>query len=314
MEKFYDKPLNISLRNERQCKAIFKALNNKTRRDILRLLSKKGPLSIQSISFNLDLPLSTISEHVSILLKSGVISSFKKNSERGQTKIVFRQYDKIDISLNDYADNLIETDNTIMEIPIGSYSGFDIHQLCGMVCNEGYIGSRDSSLCFHHSERFKAQLIWFDYGYLEYKIPLDCLTKKEIFSFSFSLELCSEAPGYNENWKSDIFFEINDQEIGYFTSQGDYGRRRGKLTPSWWSGDVTSYGVLKQIEVNEDGSFIDGIKVSDITIYDLNIEANKVLKLRFGVKENAKNRGGLNLFGDSFGDYPQHIILIISYR
>lgn len=87
MEKFYDKPLNISLRNERQCKAIFKALNNKTRRDILRLLSKKGPLSIQSISFNLDLPLSTISEHVSILLKSGVISSFKKILNVGKQKL-----------------------------------------------------------------------------------------------------------------------------------------------------------------------------------------------------------------------------------
>lgn len=312
MEKYYDKVLSISLKNERKCSVVFKALSNKSRRDILRLLSKKGPLNIQSIAFNLDLPISTVSEHVSILLKSGIISFFKKTSERGQRKVVFRQFDKIDFSINDYADHLMKANNTLIEIPIGSYSSFDVHELCGMVCSEGYIGSRDNKTCFYESDRFKAQLIWFDYGYLEYKIPINDMVHKEVSSISFSLELCSEAPGYNENWKSDIFFEVNGHFIGYFTSQGDYGARPGKLTPTWWSSDCTTYGVLKKVDINIDGSFIDGVKVSNVNIYDLGVTNSDILILRFGVKENAKNRGGLNLFGDSFGDYPQHIVLIIT--
>ena len=52
-------------------------------------------------------------------------------------------------------------------------------------------------------------------------------------------------------------------------------------------------------------------KVSNVTINDLNLYENDIFIIKLGVKENAKNRGGVNLFGDCFGDYPQNIVLSI---
>lgn len=69
--------------------------------------------------------------------------------------------------------------------------------------------------------------------------------------------------------------------------------------------------MLKCVEVKKDGSYINGEKVSNVTINDLNLYENDIFIIKLGVKENAKNRGGLNLFGDSFGDYPQNIVLSI---
>jgi predicted transcriptional regulator len=35
--------------------------------------------------------------------------------------------------------------------------------------------------------------------------------------------------------------------------------------------------------------------------------------VRVGVKENAANVGGINIFGREFGNYPQDILLRIDY-
>ena len=309
MEKVFEKILSISLKNEKKCSVIFKILANKTRRDILRLLAD-GHRSIQNIAFELDLPLSTVSEHVSLLIKTGLVSVVKKVSNRGQTKIISIQFESFVLDMtNDFKSATLKKDFTI-DIPIGSYTSFCVNKLCGMISNDGYIGERDNKNCFYSIDRFSAQLIWFDYGYLEYKVPLKKEYLTNVNSIMLTLEICSEAPAFDENWKSDIFFEFNNVNIGFFTSFGDYGARRGKLTPKWWS-NCTSYGMLKCIEVKKDGSYINGEKVSNVTINDLNLYENDIFIIKLGVKENAKNRGGLNLFGDCFGDYPQNIVLSI---
>ena len=97
-----------------------------------------------------------------------------------------------------------------------------------------------------------------------------------------------------------------------YTSPGDYGARHGLLTPEWWQ-TGTQYGVIKQVEVTEQGTFLDGSFVSPVTIADLNIPEKPVFTFRLCVKENAKNRGGINLFGRKFGDYNQNIIVTFTY-
>ena len=59
------------------------------------------------------------------------------------------------------------------------------------------------------------------------------------------------------------------------------------------------------------GSFIDGYQLSRVTLRDLGIEGQSVITLRLGVKEDAHNVGGINLFGSTFGNYPQDITLRI---
>ena len=98
------------------------------------------------------------------------------------------------------------------------------------------------------------------------------------------------------------------------TLPGDFGARQGALTPKWWKAG-TQYGLLKKIEVRKKGTFLDGEPCSDICIADLEENGSpSLLTLRIGVKEDAKNRGGINLFGEKYGDHPQHILLDLVYK
>jgi predicted transcriptional regulator len=63
--------------------------------------------------------------------------------------------------------------------------------------------------------------------------------------------------------------------------------------------------------VTRDGSFIDGVAVSDVSLASLEIAKNTSIVVRLGIKENAKNRGGMNIFGRGFGNYDQGIIMRI---
>ena len=127
----------------------------------------------------------------------------------------------------------------------------------------------------------------------------------------FSAELCSEYPGHNDEWPSDITLWINGHEIGTWTSPGDMGGKRGLLTPQWWKTNDTQSGFLKTWKVNAEGSWMDGQRISNAAIADLGIEENDSIILRLGVKENAKNRGGINIFGSKFGNYPQDLKLVV---
>ncbi len=88
---------------------------------------------------------------------------------------------------------------------------------------------------------------------------------------------------------------------------------KGIFTPDWWFSGWNQYGMLKMLVVNHKGSFIDGIKISDVTIDSLGINARSSLKLRLEVPENAEHVGGLTIFGKSFGNYNQDINVKIAY-
>lgn len=312
MDRFVNKTFNVSLKDDAKTELIIKALNCKTRRDILRVLNC-GAKSIWEIAQTLNVPLSTVSEHVSMLVKTGLVSVIAVSKERGHGKIIARQYE--DICLSIVYDGQVEFDNRknyTMQLLIGSYSDFKVNRYCGMCDENSYIDRRDDPDIFYSPRRFASQLIWFDYGYLEYKIPIKDIDLKNITSIGISLEICSEAPNYNEDWKSDIFFEVNQKQICVYTSPGDFGARRGLITPHWWK-EGTQYGLLKCIEINKSGSFLDGEKVSDVSLNELELQKSGVVTLRLGVKENAKNRGGLNLFGRKFGDHSQHILFTVTY-
>lgn len=311
MEKHFNKVLVTNLKDDKRSEEIIKALNCKTRRNILRLLNG-GSMGIWDIAEKLNVPLSTISEHISVLIKSGIVSVVKKTSDRGNCKIVSRQYEKIEIDIVPQDSYRATNQCLTVDIPIGSYTSFNINKYCGMLGKDGYIGNRDDSDTFYSPLRIYSSLIWFDYGYLEYKVPCKILNKKNIKSISITLELCSEAPGYNENWRSDIYFDINGKRVCTYTSPGDFGARPGIYTPKWWS-DGTQYGTIKRIDVRHNGCYIDGELVSNITVKELNLSESPLITLRIGVDEDAKNRGGINLFGKDFGDNDKDILLTVSY-
>ena len=89
-----------------------------------------------------------------------------------------------------------------------------------------------------------------------------------------------EAPGVNSNWPSDISFYLNDTLLGIWTSPGDYGDVRGMFTPEWWPAKWNQYGLLKLLVINRKGTFIDGLKISDVTINTLNLDYKNSLHLK----------------------------------
>ena len=166
---------------------------------------------------------------------------------------------------------------------------------------------------FYEPQRTNAQLLWFHKGYIEYRYPKRIPSQAKLASLQVSFEACSEAPMHHDDWPSDVTIWINEIEIGTWTSPADFGGERGLLTPSWWETNNTQYGLLKIWQVNHEGSYVDGQRVSIIRLDDIRLSESDYISIRIGVKADAHNIGGINLFGSKFGNYPQDIVLNIRY-
>ena len=108
---------------------------------------------------------------------------------------------------------------------------------------------------------------------------------------------------------------LNGVELCTKTSPSDFGGRRGKFTPSWWRDPSTQYGELIEISVTENGVSINGFSTqpeSGPPIADF--DHAETFVLRIGNKEDARHRGGFNIFGRGFGDYPQDISVETVYE
>ena len=67
--------------------------------------------------------------------------------------------------------------------------------------------------------------------------------------------------------------------------------------------------MLKSWTIRSDGTYIDGHKISPITLKELDLDTHHSIRLRIEVKEDAKHRGGINIFGRGFGNYDQDITM-----
>ena len=121
--------------------------------------------------------------------------------------------------------------------------------------------------------------------------------------------------GLSRGLPSDITISINNRETVTWRCPGDFGARRGKLTPAGWSNGSSQYGLLKTFSVKKEGSYLDEqLRNTDITINDLGLAASHFISPKIEVKEDAKYAGGVNIFGRKYGDYPQGIIMRVTYE
>lgn len=179
---------------------------------------------------------------------------------------------------------------------------------CGLATAKEIIGALDDPKVFSFPERFNAGILWFNSGYVEYNLPNHLQAGQTLTELQISFEISSECPEYNEDYPSDIHFSINGISLGMWISPGDYGARRGYLSPAWWPELLNQYGLLKTLIVNSEGCFIDGnYKISDVTINDLSLNYNSYISFRVEVPRDTTNVGGCTLFGEDFGDYSQAI-------
>lgn len=304
--------LSIHEEDDESMEKIMAALSSKVRRDILRLVDEQS-YNISEIAQKLGIPLSNAAFHVKHLQEAGMINVQEKPASRGMTKIISRKIDEIVIKCT-VPQDVSTTTNTQLQIPIGNFTDCKAVPTCGMASVENLIGIDDTPGIFFSPERVNAQIIWLAEGYLEYKIPNYYLMNEEPTELVFSMELCSEVPNYRNDWTSDITFWVNGKELCTWTSPGDFGGRRGRLNPEWWPDISTQYGLLKTVRVNDHGVYMDEHKKSSVRISELHLEEGDYFTLRIGIKQDAENVGGLNIFGEKFGDYEQGINVRIEHK
>jgi len=297
---------------------VLKVVSSRTRFEILELLSTKE-MGVTELSKQLSISQPAVTVHLQQLEKVGLVKSEIQQINGTYQKICIRIYDEIIIKLPsiEFIKGPLYYE---IDMPVGLYTHFRVLPQCGLVSETEPIGLYDDPNSFYNPQRVFAQLIWFANGFIEYDFPNNLPPNTEPIRLEIHNEICSEAPLSNPDFPSDITVWINNVDIGTWTSPGDFGgTERGKLTPSWWHKNYTQYGLLKHWIVNNAGSYVDGLKISNVTLNDLGInykiypEGNSI-KVRFGIKEDAKNIGGINIFGEKFGNYPQNIIMRIEYK
>ncbi len=296
--------LNRSIHDN--CLPVLKALACSTRLDILKLLAKK-PYNQQELSELLGVSPAIVSGHIRQLCDAGLVFTEGGEAGRGRQKICYIAQTEFNLKINSEA----EERTFRYELPIGLYSRHNVHPSCGLATANRVIGSFDDEMVFLDPLRTEAELLWFNKGYVEYVVPIN-QNEAPIRKLSISLEMGSEFPGCNNNWPSEITFTINKAEIGSWICPGNYGDRRGKHSPLWWPLNNSQYGLLKTITVDEQGSYIDDKKMSDVTLSQLGLSGSRFY-IRFSAKENAAYTGGLTIFGKSFGDYNQDIVITSYY-
>ena len=288
---------------------VLRGLSSPARVKILKLLQRSVGINVNDIASAINQPQSTVSSHLQILESAGLIRTETQKGRKGNQKLCFSNFDEVLVM---FRDDVAEAAAEAIEVamPIGLYTSCEVSAPCGLCSPQGIIGLLDVPGTFLNPDRMNAGLMWFTRGFVEYQFPNNArLLGKQVVALDFSMELSSEVPGTSADWPSDITVAINGREVGAWTSPGDFGDQRGVYTPDWWKLKGSQYGKLKSWRVTPDGAFIDGMKVSPITLRDLELAGHHSIRLRIEVKPDARHPGGVNVFGRGFGNYDQDIVL-----
>lgn len=291
---------------------IFKALGSELRINIIKLLQENHEMNMNELATSLGITNGALTSHIKKLEESGIIQVMTERGSHGNQKVCKVAVDKIVVDVeseeNEEDQNIYNT-----EVKVGHYSDYEVYPTCGLATSQAIVGEVDDPRYFSHPDRINAGILWFTKGYIEYIIPNLLPSATKIDQITVSLEISSEAPGINNDWPSDISILLNDVKIGTWTSPGDYGDVQGIFTPDWWFPNWNQYGLLKMIVINKKGTFVDGLKISDVIINEFNLDYKSTVRFKFEIEEDAKNVGGITIFGSEFGNYNQDIKVRIAY-
>lgn len=287
---------------------LFKALGSDVRIEILNILLENDNMSMNELASRLNITNGALTSHIKKLENCGLITTSSESAVHGNQKICSIHLDKILIDLEKPAEieNVYHT-----ELKVGHYTNYQICPTCGLASADALIGEVDDPRYFEHPDRYNADILWFTRGYVEYAIPNFIPASKKITQITISAELSSEhqAPtmtGLRYQFLLKIFILVT----GPHRCFGDV---KGLLTPDWWYANWNQYGLLKQLVINQKGTYIDGLKISDVKIDDFHLNCHSSIRFRLAVEDDARHVGGLTIFGKSFGNYSQDIKVSLGY-
>lgn len=292
--------------------AVFQALSSDLRIRILKQILAHRGINLRQTAQQLGLSMSTLSPHIAKLEECGLIRILDVPASHGVQKCCYPAMERIAIDFTQ--DTARQSRLYQAEIPVGGYSDFAVTPTCGLATESAFLGRLDEPRLFTHPDRRKARILWFATGYVEYLLPNFIPGSGVIDSLSLSFEVSSEAPQHNNDWPSTIEFSLNGTALGSWVCPGDFGDRRGLFNPEWWYDFLNQYGLMKKLTINTEGTFLDEAQLSGVTVRDLGLNGQSVMKLRFAVPEGRATSRGITLYGQGFGDYNQDIRLAIRYH
>lgn len=292
-----------------QLASIANALSSEVRINIIKQLREKSYTIAELKKLN-NISYSSILFHINILSELNLVNINYLPGQKGFAQVVSIRNKNLFFEV---AEDKPKETTIKQSIGVGCFVNHNVVGYCGFAgIDFTHMGLNIDLL---DSKRFDASLIWTQEGFIEYCFSNNSFIDKEIKELRISLEICSEARLYREDWKSDITFSINKKELCTWQSPGDFGERRGILNPPSWPSCNTQYGLLINICVNKNGVYINEKKYTgSITIDDLCINKGKGILFKIESKPDAIYKGGWNIFGKHFGDYNQDIDLFVTYR
>jgi len=305
----------MRLQADRTNLAVFECFSSETRLRLIELLNER-PMNIKELADAVELSSAIVTKHVQKMEEAGLLATESIAGKRGMQKLCRIALPELTIALRKESAGAdrpaAAVDRYEVSLPVGQYSSCAVKPTCGLASEHGIIGMVDDPRYFSDPEHVKASHLWFGSGFVEYRIPNYLLRNQTPLSLDISLEICSEAPGYNENWPSDITFYVNDVLLGTWTCPGDFGETRGVYTPEWWI-NRSQYGLLKTLSVSATGCYIDGVRLSDVTLDALRLAYGETISFRVAALETSRHVGGVTLFGKGFGNYNQDIHVSLTY-
>ncbi|MBO4573017.1 MAG: helix-turn-helix domain-containing protein [Clostridia bacterium] len=307
----------LDLKNEEDVGAIADlctALSSPVRLKILRRLNTPPyGYSVSELVKTLDIPTTTLLFHLEKMEKADIVNISYRSTSSGTTRMVTRKLH--DANLCFYyrldADEVREAQE-VQSVSVGAYHDFVGDEINFATSERIYNKLGDD---IFHASRSDAQLVFTPNGIITYMFSNRLCKLRKVKKLAFTLEICSEAPYYNNDYLSDVTFWLNGAELTTVTLKGDYGDRRGRLNPEWWSDVLTQHGDLITLSIDDKGVSVNGIeKQNKTTIDKLDLSSGNRIEFSFGNKATAEHIGGFNVFGASFGDYPQDICLTTTYE
>lgn len=289
---------------------IYQALDSPVRLEIIDIISHETVTPTQ-LAQRLNISKAAVSKNLHILEAAKIIRLQKGRDNRHNVPVM--NIEKI--SINFPQKIFPEYHKTTYDIPIGNYFAIDnVAPSCGIATATKIITPMDDRNVFFDASRLQAQMLWFTQGSIEYIIPNELPQNGHIELLEFDIEMSSEFPLSNNNWRSKIGFWLNNTFLGATELPGNFSDVPGKYTPNWWPPKFSQYGILNHIRIGELDTSIDSVTISDIKINDLNLETESRLTLKMAALPFEDGTyGGLTLFGESFGNHRQNIQANVYY-
>lgn len=270
-------------------------------------------MNLQEIASALSITAGAVTSHIRILEQAGLIHVENRSGIKGMQKICTLPEKRFVLQLPGQDE---QNRRLRLDIPIGSYVNYEASPTCGIVTPTEILGSFDQPVYFDDPMRGQAALLWFQNGFLEYRIPNYLQESQLLDELRITQEICSEvpAPAYRDSWPSDIYFSLNDITLGFWTTPKDYISPHGIYTPSWWPDNYSQYGDRVTLSVTSQGSFLNGQPVSSVSLKDLMLCPGQSFIYRISMPRAAAHQGGLTLFGHGFGNYAGNLRVDLFYH